>query len=99
MRKSLVALSFCALVAGCGGSENSDGSKASTYSSCTVTKTASSLPANQASDLAQCWDGVDYKEKNLALDWCAGKVSTYIANRYPILGATLEYQVASTNCP
>ena len=93
----LTAVLVCSLaVAACGG--NSDGSDATTYSSCTITQSQALLASDRAADVNQCWDGVDYEEKSLALNWCKDKVSTYIGNRY-VFGHTVEYQVSSTNCP
>ena len=99
MKSLLIVLTTCLALTACGGGgDNSDGSKASTYSSCTITKSEALLPSDRSTDLQQCWDGVDYKEQNLALNWCQQKVSAYIASAY-LVGHAVEYQVASTNCP
>jgi hypothetical protein len=98
MKKALVVLSACTLIAACGGSESSDGSKASTYNSCAITETYAFSPSDRTTDLQQCWDGVDYKDLKLALYWCQQKVSAYIDSRYPF-GNSVEFEVASTNCP
>ena len=93
----LTSIIFCSLViTSCGGG-NSDGSSASTYSSCSITESQALLASDRATDVSQCWDGVNYEEKALALDWCAKKVNTYMG-RY-IFGHTVKYQVTSTNCP
>lgn len=78
--------------------ENSDGSDASTYSSCSISTSKALLASDRAKDVSQCWDGVDFKEKSLALSWCKNKVSAYMADEY-IIGHSIEYVVASTNCP
>lgn len=78
--------------------ENSDGSDPTTYSSCSITSSSALFASDRALDVSQCWDGVDYKEKSLALSWCAELVNTYISEQY-ILGHSVEYTVASTNCP
>lgn len=93
--KKLMVLSISLLIVACG--ENSDGSKKSTYTSCSITDSQALLASDRAKDVAQCWDGVDYKEKSLAMDWCAKQVSSYIANEY-IFGHAVTYLVASTNC-
>jgi len=99
MKRPLVILTTCLVLTACGGGgDNSDGSKASTYSSCTITKSEALLASDRATDLKQCWDGVDYEEQNLALNWCSQKVSDYIASAY-LLGHSVEFEVASTNCP
>ena len=43
-----------------------------------VTGSKALLAIDRANDVSQCWDGVDYKEKDLALDWCRKKVNTYL---------------------
>lgn len=98
--KRLLAVFITSLVlTACGGGgDNSDGSKASTYSSCSITKSQALLASDRANDVKQCWDGVDYKEQNLALNWCQQKVSAYIDSAY-IFGHSVEFEVASTNCP
>ena len=90
-------LAVCILVTSC-GSVNSDGSDATTYTSCSITSSEALLAGDRASDVAQCWDGLDYKEKSLALTWCTQQVTTYIGARY-IFGHAVQYTVASTNCP
>jgi hypothetical protein len=97
MKRLLTVLPICTILAACGGSENSDGSKSTTYSSCTITQSQALLASDRATDLQQCWDGVDYEEQNLALNWCQQKVSAYIDDRY-LLGHSVEFEVASTNC-
>lgn len=82
---------------GCGG-ENSDGSDATTYSSCSITDSEAVFSGDRATDVSQCWDGVDYEEKSLAQDWCEQKVNNYIASQYTF-GHSVQYRVASTNCP
>lgn len=99
MKRLLTVLPLCTILAACGGGgDNSDGSKSSTYSSCTITKSDALLAGDRSKDLQQCWDGVDYEEKNLAMNWCRQKVTQYIADEY-IAGHSVEYEVASTNCP
>jgi len=88
---SLITLVSCA-------PENSDGSNPLTYSSCSIIDSAALLASDRAMDVSQCWDGVNYKEKSLALNWCAAKVAEYMGQRY-LVGHTVEYQVSSTNCP
>ncbi len=95
--KRLAIMIMPFLVIAC-GAENSDGSDATTYSSCSITNSAAILASDRAKDISQCWDGVDYKDESLARDWCAGKVSSYIASEY-LIGHPVEYKVASTNCP
>lgn len=85
----------CMALSGC--SENSDGSDATTYSSCSITESSALLASDRANDVSQCWDGVDYKEQSLALDWCGVQANTYMA-RY-IVGHDIKYVVSSTNCP
>jgi len=94
MRNSIFIGIFL-LSVGCG--ENSDGSDKSTYSSCSIVSSSAVLAADRARDVSQCWDGVDYRERSLAMDWCAKKVNRYMA-RY-IVGHDIQYQVSSTNCP
>jgi hypothetical protein len=87
----------CILVAvGC-APENSDGSDATTYSSCRITDSGAIFAADRARDLNQCWDGVNYEEQNKALAWCAQKTSDYMSSQY-IVGHSYKYSVASTNC-
>jgi len=95
--KRLISISLVFFLVSCGGT-NSDGSSKSTYSSCSITSSEALLASDRAKDVSQCWDGVDYEEKSLALDWCAKKVTAYIGSEY-ILGHTVQYQVSSTNCP
>ena len=78
--------------------ENSDGSDATTYSSCSITDSSALLASDRAVDVSQCWDGVNYEEQSLAQSWCAELVSSYIAERY-VFGHAVEYRLASTNCP
>jgi len=92
----VLTLSCAFLLSGCGG-ENSDGSDATTYSSCSITDSAAAFAGDRSKDVSQCWDGADYEEKSLALDWCEQKVSDYIASEY-VLGHQVEFRVASTNC-
>ncbi len=97
MKIKLITIIGCALfVSSCGGS-NSDGSDKTTYSSCSITDSSALLASDRARDIRQCWDGVDIKEKSLALDWCSKKASTYMG-RY-IFGHSYKIKVASTNCP
>jgi len=86
------------ILASCGGDTNSDGSNKLTYSSCSITESNALLASDRASDIQQCWDGVDIKEKSLALDWCQKKVATYIGNKY-VFGHSVTFKVSSTNCP
>ena len=88
-------LIFTFLFLGCG--ENSDGSDKSTYSSCSITSSEAVWAEDRAEDINQCWDGVDYEERSLALDWCRKKVANYMS-RY-VVGHTVEFEVRSTNCP
>lgn len=88
---------FISILASCGG-KNSDGSDATTYSSCSITSSQALLASDRAKDVQQCWDGVNYEEKSLAMSWCAEKVNTYMGAEYTV-GHSVEYQVASTNCP
>ena len=97
MKNFSVLIALTLLIAGC-VEENSDGSSKSTYSSCAIIESSALFAADRANDLNQCWDGVDYKEKSLALNWCTQKVNTYIASRYTF-GHSVKYQVTSTNCP
>jgi hypothetical protein len=83
-------------IVGCGG-ENSDGSDSTTYSSCSITDLQAVFAGDRATDVSQCWDGVDYEEKSLAQDWCEQKVNNYMASQYTF-GHSVEYRVASTNC-
>jgi len=80
------------------GTENSDGSDATTYTSCSIIESSALFAGDRAKDVSQCWDGVNYKEKTLAQTWCAEKVNTYIGNEY-LFGHSVVYQVSSTNCP
>jgi len=89
----IIVLTF--LLLGCG--ENSDGSDKSTYSSCSITSSNALLSSDRATDVSQCWDGVNYREKNLAMDWCGKLVNNYMS-RYSD-GHGIKYKVASTNCP
>ena len=99
MKRLLVIATSCLVLTACGGGgDNSDGSKASTYSSCAITKSEALLSSDRTTDLNQCWDGVDYKEQNLALNWCRQKVSAYMDSAY-LVGHAIEFEVASTNCP
>ncbi|PIE40889.1 MAG: hypothetical protein CSA49_06165 [Gammaproteobacteria bacterium] len=95
--KKLFILVGCILLSSC-GSENSDGSDAATYSSCSITESNALFAGDRAKDVSQCWDGVDFEEKSLALDWCAKKVNDYIGSEY-VFGHSVKYMVASTNCP
>ena len=95
MKKIGGIIIFIFLFLGCG--ENSDGSDKSTYSSCSITSSKAVWAEDRAEDISQCWDGVDYKEKSLALDWCRKKVANYMS-RY-VVGHTIEFEVKSTNCP
>jgi hypothetical protein len=96
-RVLLLALSALTL-ASCGGAENSDGSKRYTYSSCSITDSGAVLASDRAKDMRQCWDGVNYEEQSTAMRWCGQKVSSYISREYTF-GHSVEYLVASTNCP
>lgn len=97
MKKYIIAITASLSLASC-GSENSDGSDKTTYSSCSIIDSEALYADDRANDVAQCWDGVDYEEKSLALNWCSGKVSQYMADNY-IFGHSVRYQVASTYCP
>lgn len=79
------------------GCTNSDGSDPTTYSSCSITSSSALFANHRASDVRQCWDGVDYEERSLAMSWCATKVNSYMG-KY-VFGHSIEYQLASTNCP
>jgi hypothetical protein len=76
---------------------NSDGSDPTTYSSCSITSSSALFASDRARDVRQCWDGVSYEERSLAMNWCAAKVNSYMG-RY-IFGHSIQYQLASTNCP
>ena len=78
--------------------ENSDGSDATTYSSCSITESSALFASDRALDVSQCWDGVNYDELSLAQTWCSDLVNTYMSNNY-IFGHEVVYVVASTNCP
>jgi hypothetical protein len=97
----LLILVFSLSLASCSkkpeNSKNSDGSNKTTYSSCTITESSALYASDRATDVRQCWDGVDYKEKSLAQTWCGEKVNTYMG-KY-IFGHAIKYQVTSTNCP
>ena len=95
MRKfSYTLLAALIILTGC---TNSDGSDATTYSSCAITSSSALFASDRKTDTNQCWDGVDFKEKSLATTWCAQKVNSYMG-KY-IFGHSIQYQVASTNCP
>ncbi len=96
MKIKLLILVSTLSIASC--EENSDGSDKTTYSSCSITESGALFSSDRAKDVSQCWDGVNYKEKSLALTWCAEQVNTYIGNEY-LIGHSTAYQVASTNCP
>jgi hypothetical protein len=96
-KKTLLILAFSLTTISC-SSENSDGSDATTYSSCDITSSSAIFASDRELDVSQCWDGVNFEEKSLALSWCAELVNTYISDRY-LIGHAVEYQVASTNCP
>ena len=96
MRNTAIVVFWVMSMTGCGG-ENSDGSDATTYSSCRISNSEALLASDRSIDLAQCWDGVDYKKQSTALAWCSQQVSSYISSEY-IFGHTVEYSVASTNC-
>jgi hypothetical protein len=96
MRNIAIVAFLMVSITGCGG-ENSDGSDATTYSSCRISNSEALLASDRSNDLAKCWDGVDYKEQSTAQAWCSQQVSSYISSEY-ILGHTVEYKVASTNC-
>ena len=89
-----VAVIAVSLIASC---SNSDGSDPTTFSSCSITSSSALFASDRASDVRQCWDGVDYKEKSLAMNWCASKVNTYMG-KYTF-GHSIQYVVASTDCP
>lgn len=95
MKYILIALMGYFLT-GC-GSDNSDGSDPTTYSSCSIISSQAIFSSDREKDVSQCWDGVDYKEKSLAMDWCAQKVNSYISETY-LVGHSVTYLVASTNC-
>jgi len=96
LNKILMSVSVLLLCSACTPS-NSDGSDATTYSSCSITESSALFAADRASDVSQCWDGKNYEERSLALDWCSTEVNSYMS-RYT-LGHSIEYQVTSTNCP
>ena len=95
--KKIIILASCILATSC-GSDNSDGSDATTYTSCSITSSEAILAGDRANDVSQCWDGVNYGEKSTATSWCAEQVTAYISSEYTF-GHTVQYQVASTNCP
>lgn len=100
MKRIITAIAPAVLalsLVGC-GAENSDGSDATTYSSCSITDSEAVFAGDRATDVSQCWDGVNYEEKSLAQDWCEQKVNNYMASQYTF-GHSVEYRVASTNCP
>lgn len=96
--KKLLLISVVSIACVSCGAENSDGSDATTYSSCSITESGAIFAGDRAKDVSQCWDGVDYKEKSLALSWCGEKVSAYIGSEYTF-GHAVSYKVTSTNCP
>lgn len=81
------------------GSENSDGSLKSTYSSCKITSSSALLAADREKDLSQCWNasGDGYESAGDAKQWCASEANTYISNTY-LIGHSVEYSVDSTYC-
>lgn len=89
-----VTLLSAMLITSC---SNSDGSDPTTYSSCSITSSSALFATDRARDVSQCWDGVDYEEYSLANNWCASKVNSYMS-RY-VFGHSIQFQVASTNCP
>ena len=95
--KKICILALCVLLVSC-KSKNSDGSDATTYTSCSITSSEALFAGDRKSDVSQCWDGVNYKEKSKAMNWCTEKVNSYIGGRY-VFGHGVKYQVASTNCP
>lgn len=97
IKKLIFILAFSLSIISC-SPENSDGSDATTYTSCSITSSSALFAGDRALDVSQCWDGVNYEEQSLALSWCADLVNTYISDRY-IFGHAVEYAVASTNCP
>ncbi len=88
------------LIVGC-GSENSDGSLKSTYSSCKITKSSALFAEDRVKDLQQCWnatgDGYGEENKADAMSWCRGLVDSYIAEEY-IVGHSVEYALESAYC-
>ncbi|GGX68867.1 hypothetical protein [Saccharospirillum salsuginis] len=96
MKKTIISLFALSALTAC-SPENPDGSDATTYSSCRITSSEAILASDRANDLNQCWDGVDYEEKNKAMAWCSQKVSNYISSNY-VFGHTVRYEVASNNC-
>ena len=97
IKKIIFMFAFSLSIISC-SPKNSDGSDATTYSSCSITSSNAQLADDRARDVSQCWDGVSYGESSLALSWCAEKVNTYISDSYTF-GPAVEYIVASTNCP
>lgn len=95
--KKLMALAIIIGLTACGGGTNSDGSSKSTYTSCSITNSKALLASDRATDVSQCWDDVDFKNKSLARDWCTKKVNAYMG-KY-IFGHDIEFMVSSTNCP
>jgi hypothetical protein len=96
--KHLLLISIVSIACVSCGGENSDGSDATTYTSCSITNSVALFADDRAKDISQCWDGVDYEEKSLAQSWCSEQVSSYISSEY-IFGHSVSYLVASTNCP
>ena len=96
--KKLVLIATVSIACISCGAENSDGSDATTYSSCSITNSEAIFAGDRAKDISQCWDGVDYKEKSLAQSWCSTQVSSYIDSEYTF-GHSVSYLVSSTNCP
>ena len=91
MKKVFLSPAFFLMVA-------CDPSDVSTYKSCKITKSEAIFAADRANDVAQCWDGVSYKDKSDAMNWCAGRVNSYMDVRY-LFGHTVEYQISSKSCP
>jgi len=95
--KILTTLAVTGLLLLSGCVENSDGSDPTTYSSCSIEESYASNLEDQARDYKTCWDGVNYKEKNLATQWCKKNITTYRARHHA--NYSIKYAVNSTNCP
>ena len=97
--RTLAVLCLSLFVSAC-VNENDDGSKKSTYSSCKITSSSALFSADRENDLKTCWNAPDdgYESKGDAIQWCEGKVSSYIADRY-LFGHSVVYAVESTYCP
>jgi len=97
--KKLSVLFMVLFISSC-ADENDDGSKKSTYSSCKITSSGALFASDREEDLKQCWNapGDGYESKGDAIQWCEGKVNSYIADSY-LFGHSVVYAVESTYCP